>query len=343
MRRVLGSLALLAAGIGLAAPAALASPLRPAGTGHPAGLAATPASAGSFGIRLVDVPLSEAADSRAWRYIVDYLHPGTVIRRRVAVDNMTSGVARVRVYADAATIEDDAFIGDPGQTSSDLTSWTSVGKPVLTLAPGASAMDMVTIRVPREASQGERYAVIWAQETSRVQQAARIAVTEVNRVGVRIYLAVGPGGAPPTKFSITSVSTEREAGGQPEVTASVRNTGKRAIDLAGTLRLSGGPGGASAGPFPFQSRITLAPGQSGQMQAALPSATPAGNWNVTVTLQSGTTTRKARVVIQLAGAAAGLGLPGPAVLGGGAMAVIFLPAIWLVARRRRWRPGLRRI
>lgn len=341
MRRAFGSLAMMAAAIGFAAPTALASPLTPADPGHAA--AGPSGSPGSFGIRLVDVPVSEAGDRRAWRYIIDYLHPGAVIHRRVAVDNMTSGVARVRVYADTATIKDGAFIGDPGQTPGELTAWTSVASPVLTLAPGASAMDMVTIRVPRDAWQGERYGVIWAQETSRVQQTTNLAVTEVSRVGVRIYLAVGPGGAPPTSFAITSVAVGRDPGGQPEVTARVRDTGERAVDLSGSLTLSGGPGGASSGPFPFQSRITLAPGQSGLMRAALSNATPAGTWHVTVTLQSGTTTRQARAVIQLIGMeATGMDLPGPALLGGGALVAILVLATWLITRRLGWRTGLRR-
>ncbi len=36
-----------------------------------------------FGVRLVDVPLSEANDPRALHYIVDYLPNGTVIHRRI--------------------------------------------------------------------------------------------------------------------------------------------------------------------------------------------------------------------------------------------------------------------
>jgi hypothetical protein len=183
-----------------------------------------------------------------------------VIRRRVEVNNESSAVARVSVYADAAGIKNGVFAGAAGKTRSELTTWTSVGKPALTLAPGASAMDMVTIRVPRDASRGERYAVIWAQESSRVRGTRKFAVTEVNRVGVRVYLSVGPGGGPPTNFAITSLTAGRLAGGSPEVFARVRDTGGRAIDLAGNLKLSDGPGGASAGPFQFQSGLTLAPG-----------------------------------------------------------------------------------
>jgi hypothetical protein len=342
VRRALGLLAALVGGISVAGPAvALASPMGAAGAQAPA---SPPPSANSFGIRLVDAPVSEAPDSRAWRYIIDNLHPGTVIHRRVEVDNKSPGVARVRVYADAATIKGGEFVGDAGQTRSELTTWTSVSRPTLTLAPGASAMDTVTIRVPRDAPEGERYGVIWAQETAQVQKARKFAVTEVNRVGVRVYLSIGPGGGPATNFAITSVTAGRRPDGSPEVLARVRDTGGRAIDLGGHLKLSDGPGGASAGPFQFQSNLTLAPGQSGVMRAALSKSTPTGTWHVTVTLQSGLTTRQARATIQLLGQQpAGFALPARALAVGGIIFAIVAVAAWFLARRNRWRIGLRRI
>ncbi len=339
MRRPLGLIAVLAVGISLAAPAALASPLRPAGSVHPVGPVI--AGPGNFGIRLVDVPLSEAADSRAWRYIIDFLHPGTVIHRRVAVENNTSRVARVSVYDDAAAITGGEFIGAAGHGSSELTRWTSVSSRVLTLAPWTSALDTVTIRVPRDASPGERYGVIWAQETARVPQNDHFAVVEVNRVGVRIYLAIGPGGPPPTMFAITSVTGGRSPGGSPEVIAGVHNTGARAIDLSGSLTLSDGPGGTSAGPVQFSSGLTLAPGQSGQMSQVLSPTTPAGSWHVTVTLRSGETTEHGHAIIQLGAVeAAGFFLPRRALLIGGALVAILALATWLFTKRFR---GTRRL
>ncbi|HEX4833797.1 MAG TPA: peptidase [Trebonia sp.] len=344
MRRALGSLAvLLAAGMTLAAPAALASTDEPVARAGP-WLPAPAAPAGSFGIRLVDVPVSEAPDSRAWSYIIDSLHPGTVIHRRVAVQNMTSVPARISVYADAASITGGAFIGAAGQTRSDLTSWTSVGQPVLNLAPGASAMDMVTIAVPADATAGERYGVIWAQETARVKQGQQFAINEVNRVGVRVYLNVGPGGPPPVSFSITSLTAGHTAAGAPQVVARVRDTGQRAVDLSGTLKLSGGPGGSSAGPFQFGSNLTLAPGQSGLMRAVLSKSTPPGSWRVSVALKSDTTTRQAAATLTLGGlAAAGYSFPARSVVGGGIGAVVLLLATWLLARRFGWRVRGRRI
>lgn len=343
MRRVLGSLAVLAAGIGLTAPAALASPAGPAGLVRPAGPApsASP-GAGSFGIRLVDAPVSEEHNPRAWEYIIDSLHPGTVIHRRIAVQNKSSKVAHIKVYADAATIKDGSFIGGPGQARNELTSWASVSRPALTLAPGAAAVETATIRVPAEATRGERYAVIWAQETSRVQRPNQFSVVEVNRVGVRVYLAVGRGGALPTNFSVTEVTSGRDASGAPQVIARVRNTGQRAIDLLGTLKLFDGPGGASAGPFRFGAGLTLAPGQSGLMLAVLSKATPSGTWHVTVTMKSGITTRQSTAVITVTGLmAAGFSSTEMGIFAG-VVGVAVLVLAWFVARGLGLRVRLRR-
>ena len=141
-------------------------------------------------------------------------------------------------------------------------------------------------------------------------------VTEVSRVGVRIYLAVGKGGVPPTSFAIASLTARRSASGQPFIVAHVDNTGGRAVDLDGSARLAGGPGNSSAGPFPAQQIITLAPGQQGNMTFALPKNLPAGSWRVTINLVSGITTCTATATIQFAPAvAARTGLSGMAWIG----------------------------
>jgi len=285
------AVALLVAGVLTPAASALA-----ATTHHLAG----PGPA-SFGIRLVDIPVAEAADPRALRYVIDHLPPGAVIRRRVLVDNFGPAVAHVSVYPDAATVRRGSFVGDAGATRSELTTWTRVSRPSLRVAPHATATVAVTIRVPRDASPGERYGVIWAQETTRVRASRRIAVNEVNRVGVRIYLDIGPGGPPPTNFAIGRITASRQKSGVPVVTARVRNTGGRAIDLSGKLKLSDGPGGVSAGPFPIQYGTTLAPGQNGQIRMVLPRRLPAGLWRVMIDLQSGLTERKAYATIDFAG------------------------------------------
>jgi hypothetical protein len=242
-------------------------------------------SAGSIGIRLVDAPVDERNDPRAHVYIVDHLKPGTVIHRRVGLSNTSQQVMHPKVYPDAARIRNGSFIGLTGQTPNELTSWTSVRNATPTVSPGQLVTDTVTIKVPKMASRGERYAVIWAQITSPPSRGH--SVTVVNRVGIRIYLSVGPGGAPPTKFTIASITAQRTPNGTPQVVAKVRNTGGRAIDISGSLRLTHGPGGLSAGPFAAKLGTTLAPGDTEPVTIPLDRRIPDGPWRATLTLRSG--------------------------------------------------------
>jgi hypothetical protein len=266
---------------------------------------AAPRPPGSFGLRLVDVPVAEADNPRALRYIIDYLPTGTVIHRRILIANEEAQTARFTVYADAAHIAGGLFAGDAGATRSELTTWVRVQHPVVTLAAGASVMDTITIKVPRGATRGEHYGVVWVQQAAKVRRhGTRSSVIEVARVGVRMYLAVGRGGAPPTSFDITSLTGHRTVSGQPIIVAHVNNTGGRAIDLNGTVRLTDGPGNSSSGPFRAQRIVTLAPGQSWNMTFAAPRSLPLGSWRATVTLVSGLTTAKATATVQLAPAVA---------------------------------------
>jgi hypothetical protein len=295
VRRSIGFMmfALATAILGILSPAASAA--------TSSGLSAGLGPPGSFGVRLVDVPVSEANNPRALRYIIDYLPTGTVIHRRILIVNQEARTARFIVYAATAHIAHGLFVGDAGAARDELTTWVSVQHPVVTLAAGASVMDMITIRVPRGATRGEHYGVIWAQQKARVRtRSTGASVIEVARVGVRMYLAVGRGGAPPISFDITSLTGHRTVAGQPIVVAHVNNTGGRAVDLSGTLRLAHGPGNTSSGPFRAQRIVTLAPGQSWNMTFAPPRSLPDGSWRATVTLVSGLTTATATATVQLA-------------------------------------------
>lgn len=332
MRRLLSSLMLVVA-VSTAATSALASPAQAAGRPSP----------GSFGVRLVDVPISEANNPRALRYIIDHLHPGATISRRILVDNLSPQAGHMIVYPDAATIHGGSFIGDAGQTRSDLTTWISTSRRSVSLAPRASTMVTVTIKVPPDASSGERYGVIWVQETSRVPSAGGIAITEINRVGVRIYLSIGPGGAPPSNFTITSLTATRSAHGQPIVRAQVRNTGGRALDITGYLKLSQGPGGLTAGPYRIKNDITLAPGQSSRVTTILSNQLPNGPWRALVNLTSGLTKRQGAATIRFPGSAAKAksAISGYLILAGILLLVLVLAliAVWLIRRRRRSPPA----
>jgi len=289
-----------------------------------------------FGVRLLDVPVSEAHNPRGLRYIIDFLRPGTVIHRRILVMNSEARRARFGVYPDAARITHGFFIGDAGHKRSELTGWVTVRHPQVSLAAGRSATDMVTIRIPKVATRGEHYGVIWVQRVSRVRGSQGFFVKEIARVGIRIYLAVGRGGAPPTRLAITSITGTRTPKGVPVLTAHVRDTGGRAVDLNGTARLLDGPGNTSAGPLRARQVLTLAPGQSGAETFVPRKRLPDRPWRAVVTMTSGLTTRKASATILFSRHhVSGLLSPTGMIWTGSGLMLALLVAIAVMVRRGR--------
>lgn len=256
-------------------------------------LADAPATAqedpGRIGIRLLEAPVERAEDPRAHRYIIDHLQPGATISRRVEVLNDTSDTLPVEFYAGAAEIREGQWRPADGRAQNELTSWISVEPSTVNVPPGGSVEAMVTIDVDAAASAGEHYAVIWAQPPAGQQGGA----TVVNRVGIRVYLSVGPGGEPAVDFEITGLRAARADDGTPVVEVAVRNTGGRALDLRGELELTDGPGGISAGPFPVPPRTTVAIGERASVLVPLDPELPRGPWQATATLTSGTVERSA--------------------------------------------------
>ena len=273
----------------------VAAVLTPAtGTSQAFAQAAVRPAPEGIGIRLVDIPVATRADPRTRRYIVDHLKPGTVINRRIEVTNSSDSPMRVALYSAAASINNGKFAFADGRASNELSTWTSTAPRGLSLAPHTSSMATVTVAVPDKASAGERYAVVWAEVSSA---ASPDGVNQVSRVGVRLYLLVGPGGGPSTDFTIDTLTTQRTAGGNPIVLAQVHNTGGRALDLTGDLRLSDGPGGMSAGPFDVELGTTLPPGGTGTVTVALDDQVPDGPWKARIRLQSGLVERLAKATI----------------------------------------------
>lgn len=310
-----------------------------AGFGGQSATAADAAPSGSFGtigLRLADVPVSATHDPRAQLYIVDHLAPGAVVERRIELANSTGAAAHVVLYPSAASVTDGAFVGADGHTPNDLSTWTSVGPAVFDLPAAGRAMATVTIAIPRDAAAGEQYAVVWAE----VRRSASAGITQVNRVGIRLYVSVGPGGPPAANFTIDSLSARRSLGGRPTVVATVRNTGGRALDMSGTLQLSNGPGGTSAGPFPATLGVTLAIGDTGRVAIALDKQLPAGPWEAHIALRSGLLERTARATLSfpddgspvVGSSDSGTGWLYPAVAGS---AILLLGITALSLRRRR--------
>ena len=311
-------------------------------TGSPQG-----SPAGSIGIRLLDAPVADRIDPRARIYVVDHLAPGTTIHRRVQVSNTTTSPAHVTLYAAAATIARGSFLGAAGHMANELSNWTSVQPGSVDVTSGGTATALVTVTVPGNAAPGERYGVVWAEVRSAPNPAG--GVVEVNRVGIRLYLSIGPGGAPAPAFTIDSLTAVRAPDGRPSVVASVHNTGGRALDMAGSLSLSAGPAGLNAGPFPASLGVTLAIGDTEPVTIALDPQLPPGPWNATITLRSGLIVHQAQATLTFPAA----GVSGAAVtttksdprwmapliaLAGLLLAVVAWPA--LLRRRRRPRHAL---
>ena len=294
------------------------------------------ASLGGIGIRLVDVSANSRNDLLARSYIVDRLAPGTTIRRRIEISNTTGSTADVAVYAAAARLRNGNFGFQSGHSRNELSSWTSVTRHVLRLLPGTNAVETVTIAVPKLASSGERYAVVWAEVSAPTSAAHGVKL--VNRVGVRMYLSIGPGGAPPANFTIGSLSAERSAAGIPLVVASVRNSGRRTLDINGTLSLSDGPGGLRAGPFAVRLGTTLAPGNSEPATVALDKRFPRGPWRAQLRLASGFIQRSAVATITFPRAAGVAEAPRSShliLIMSALLALFAIGALALVRSRRR--------
>jgi hypothetical protein len=290
-------------------------------------------------MRLLDAPASAGDDPRALLYIVDHLAPGAVITRRVEVSNGTISNEHVSLYSSAASIVNGLFVGAAREIANDLSTWTAVTPDIADIAAGGRSIATVTIAVPVNAAPGEQYGVVWAEARS----AAGGGLTQVSRVGIRLYVSVGPGGPPPANFTIDSLTARRSSEGVPSIVADVHNTGGRALDLAGTVQLTGGPGGLNAGPFPTDLGVTLAIGTTEPITVVFDQALPSGPWQVVITLHSGLVERSARasIVFPEIGTAApvkpasnryGWSLVAPF-----GVAVVLIASTMVVRRRRRRR------
>ncbi|GAA3428115.1 hypothetical protein GCM10018953_52980 [Streptosporangium nondiastaticum] len=245
-----------------------------------------PQAKGAIGIVLLEAPENRMDDPRARIFIVDHVNPGTTFSRRLQITNSSPRRQRVKLYAAAADIRQGRFTFAPGRTQNELTSWIKLNRPAVDVPPHGSSQVTATVRVPEPATKGEQYGVIWAQ-VSTGRPNARRNIALVNRVGIRVYLDVGPEGEPPSQFRIGEVVPHRLDDGRPSIAATVRNTGERAIDLSGQLTLSDGPSGIRAGPYQVPPGTTLAPDQTGRVTIPLGDRLPDGPWKFQLTLRSG--------------------------------------------------------
>jgi hypothetical protein len=258
----------------------------------------TPVS-GGVSIRLGEAPVSRRADPRASSYIIDHVKPGSTIRRKVIVGDKATKPLAVQLYAGAAEIKSGEFFPSSGRAKNEVSTWTSLSSSSVNLTAGEEKTVEATIAIPANASSGERYGVVWAE----VRSPGGTGVIQANRVGIRIYLSVGPGGEPPSDFTVDTLQANRLPSGQPVVYALVHNTGGRALDMSGSLRLTKGPGGLSAGPFAAKLGTTLGIKDTEPVTVLLDKALPTGPWTARIDLVSGLTKRAATAVITFPDAA----------------------------------------
>jgi len=250
---------------------------------------------GRFGIRLMDAPVSRRNDPRAHYQIVDHLRPGATIRRRIQVSNDSAAPLRIAMGVSPAEIRENRFTVTDGAAANELPGWISFDPGSFEVPPYGRTVVRATIRVPDSAPEGERYGVIWAETGAPASGAHNVGV--VARVGIRVYLDIGPGGEPPSDFRIERLIPARTDDGRPQVLALVRNTGERALEMSGSLTLSNGPGGLRAGPFTAAPGTALAPGDQAQVRVVLDRRLPAGPWGVRLELASGRIRRTATATL----------------------------------------------
>jgi hypothetical protein len=259
---------------------AAAAPSPPAGVGQ---------CAPGLGIGLLEVPRATLKDPRARSYVIDSVKPGATFTRTFQVCNGTKDPLPVQLYPDAAIIQAGAFDLHEGHGTSELTSWMSIEPPSLIVPPGKAVVAVVRFAVPDDASAGEQYGGIVAESP-----AVGSGIAVGGRVGIRVYLDVATGGAPKSDFSIDSLQAVRAKDGTPAVLAKVHNTGARALDMRGSLQLSDGPAGLSAGPFEAKLGTTLGPGDTAQVVVPLAKAIQGGPWKAVISMKSGLLERRAQ-------------------------------------------------
>jgi hypothetical protein len=241
-----------------------------------------------IGVGLVEFP-KNSKDPRAQEYVVDHVKPGTTFSRRFQVCNGTAQPATLLLYAGAAHVAGGSFVIDAGHAVNELTGWIRVEPATLTVQPGQRSLARASFAVPSDAEAGERYAVLLAE---RPPPPGTTGIPITSRVGVRVYLDVGPGGAPKSDFAVDSLQASRNKDSKAEVTAQVHNTGMRALDITGSLTLRDGPGGQQGGPYPAKLGTTLAPGQTEPVIIPIDEAITDGPWTAQLSLSSGLLERR---------------------------------------------------
>lgn len=297
-----------------------------------------------FGIHWVDVPAERAEDPRSNRFLIDHVPPGSTFSRRIGLVNYGQEPLDVQLYAVPAEVEaGDLVVRDGFQTQ--LTTWIDMDPSRVRIPAGGEGFATARFDVARDATQDEHLGVIFAEA---ITAEGRLEVR--SRLGLRVYLSVGEGGAPAANFSIIEMAALRTTGGVPAVDVLVENTGGRVLDIGGEIELAEGPGGLRAGPFGASDALTLAVADRGVVRFVLSDELPAGPWRARAVLRAGLLERAARATITFPDAAGESSEPVdaeevplhrdrgvliPVAIGLIVLMLILLGFVWFFWRRRR--------
>ena len=261
-----------------------------ASAGVAATVALTPSEAlaaespGTIGVKLLEAVGTHPAQGLEGVYIVGDLRADHALTRRLEIFNSSGSSMRISVYPAGAGIRAGSFTYAVGRSKNQLSSWITVARPVIVLAPRTHTEVAVRISVPKRATSGERYAVVWAQVSARTSSSGDVQLT--NRVGIRVYLSVGSVQLA-HDFRIGAVTARRAVNGVPFVEAWVLNESSATVTIVGNVTLRDGPGGLSDGPVSMVPLTALPPGDAGQVAAYFERGLPRGPWRVSLRLSNG--------------------------------------------------------
>lgn len=177
----------------------------------------TASTEGGIGIGLINVPESFAKYPNSGEWILERLIPSKITTREFQVINSTDKPMFVVIYPGAATNLNGNFVGAPRGVANELTSWMTITPQSAKIQAHQTIYGRVTINVPSDALPSMQFGLIWAQTTVGTSAG----VTQVNRVGIRMYDPVGDFVVPksyamsPQDLSSTTGGSSSESNGAP--------------------------------------------------------------------------------------------------------------------------------